>query len=174
VAREAVARGDRAGVILFGAEVARIVSPGSGRSQLGPLAEALHTARSTPDESDYRTAFDALDARQRRRALVIVFTDLADPDTSALLIARAALLRRRHLVLVAAPNDSEIADAARSIPRDVEEGWIRGAAARIVGEREAAALRLSDAGVQVESCAGADLAPSVAGRYRSMKAHGTL
>ena len=98
-----------------------MIPPGSGRGQLGPLAEALHAARATIDESDYRAAFDLLEARQRRRALVLVFTDLADPDTSALLIARAAQLRRRHLVLVAAPGDSVIAGggggASRAPPR---------------------------------------------------------
>jgi len=174
VARAAVARGDRVGTILFGAEVARVLPPGSGRSQLGPLAEALHAARGAPEESDYQAAFDALDARQRRRALVLVFTDLADPDTSALLIARAAQLRRRHLVLVAAPGDSEIAAAAEAVPRSAEEAWIRSAAERILAERDAAALRLAAAGVRVESCAAADLASSVVGRYLEIKGTGAL
>jgi uncharacterized protein (DUF58 family) len=174
VARAAVARGDRVGTLLFGAGISRVVPPGSGRAQLGPLAEALHAARATLDESDYQTAFDLLDSRQRRRALVVVFTDLADPDTSAVLIARAAQLRRRHLVLVATPGDSEVAEAARSLPRTAEEAWIRTAAERILAERDAAAARLAGSGVTVESCAAADLAGSVVGRYLEIKATGAL
>jgi uncharacterized protein (DUF58 family) len=169
-----VVRGDRVGAVLFGAEVVRVLPPGSGRTQLGPLADALHAARATVEESDYQAAFDALDARQRRRALVVVFTDLADPDTSGLLIARAAQLRRRHLVLVAAAGDSEIAVAANGIPRSAEEAWIRSAAERILAERDAAALRLTAAGVRVESCAAADLAASVVGRYLEIKGTGAL
>ena len=48
------------------------------------------------EESDYDAAFDALSARQRRRSLVVLFTELADPDTSATLLARLAQLRGRH------------------------------------------------------------------------------
>lgn len=174
VARAATARGDRVGALLFGAEVARVVLPGSGRAQLGPLAEALHAARATLDESDYRAAFDLFDARQRRRALVMIFTDLADPDTSALLIARAARLRRRHLVVVAAPGDPELADAARGIPRTAEDAYLRVAAERILAERAAAAVRLAAAGVQVERCAAADLGAALVGSYLEIKATGAL
>ncbi len=107
LARAAAARGDRAGAVLFGAEVRRVVPPAGGHAQLGPLAEALHLADARVEESDYAAALDALEARQRRRALVVVFTDLADPETSAVLLARAALLVRRHLVVVVAVADSE-------------------------------------------------------------------
>jgi len=174
VARAAVARGDRVGAVLFGAEVARVVPPGAGRGQLGPLADALHAARATSDESDYRAAFDVVDARQRRRSLVLVFTDLADPDTSALLIARAAHLRRRHLVLVAAATDSALDDAARAVPRSAEEAFVRIAAERILAERDVAARRLAAAGVRVERCSAADLAASTVGRYLELKGRGEL
>lgn len=174
LAREAAARGDRTGLVLFGAEVERVVPPEGGRGRLGPLAEALQLAEARPVESDYAAALDALEARQRRRALVVVFTDLADPDTSALLLARAALLRRRHLVLVAAVSDSEVADAARARPAGEEEAFMRAAAERIVDEREAAAARLAAAGVAVTSVPASALAAAVVGRYLEAKARGAL
>jgi uncharacterized protein (DUF58 family) len=174
LARAAAGRGDRAGAILFGAEVGRVVPPGSGRAQLAPLCGALHLAEARVEESDYSAAFDALDARQRRRALVVVFTDLADPDTCALLLARAAQLRRRHLVLVAAVADSEIADAARARPRDAREAFVRAAAESIMEEREQAAARLLSSGVRVESVPARGLAAAVVARYADVKARGEL
>jgi uncharacterized protein (DUF58 family) len=174
LARAAAARGDRTGVILFGAEVERVVPAEGGRGGLAPLAEALHLATARPVESDYGAALDALEARQRRRALVLIFTDLADPDTSALLLARAALLRRRHLVLVAAVSDSEVADAVRTRPRDEEAAFVRAAAERISDERDAAAARLAAAGVAVTSVPASRLAAAVVGRYLEVKARGTL
>ena len=174
LARAAATRGDRAGAVLFGAEVGRVVPPRSGRSQLAPLADALHLAEARVEESDYAAAFDVLDARQRRRALVVVFTDLADPDTSALLLARAVQLRRRHLVLVAAVADSEIADAARARPRDAGEAFVRAAAESILEEREQAAARLLSAGVRVESVPARELAAAVVAGYAEVKARGEL
>jgi uncharacterized protein (DUF58 family) len=174
VARAAALRGDRVGAVLFGAEVQRVVPPSAGRRQLAPIAEALHLAEARVEESDYAAAFDALEARQRRRALVVVFTDLADPDTSALLLARAAQLRRRHLVIIAAVADSELADAAAARPRHVHEAYLRVAAERILDEREVAARRLVGAGVRVESVGARELAAVLVGRYADLKARGEL
>ncbi|HSN91816.1 MAG TPA: DUF58 domain-containing protein [Anaeromyxobacteraceae bacterium] len=174
LARAAAARGDRAGAVLFGTEVERVVPPGSGRLQLGPLAEALHLAASRIEESDFAAAFEAVEARQRRRALVVAFTDLADPDTSALLLARAARMRARHLVVVAAVADSEVADAARARPHRPDDAYVRVAAERILAEREAAARRLAASGVRVLSVAARDLAAAVLSRYREVKERGDL
>jgi uncharacterized protein (DUF58 family) len=174
LARASAAQGDRAGAVLFGAEVERVVAPGAGRAPLGPLAEALHLAEARVEESDYGAAFDALLARQRRRALVVVFTDLADPDTSAALLARAANLRRHHLVWICAVSDSEIADAASVAPRDAEEAFVRAAAERIVAERERATQLLAAAGVRVESVPASALTAAVVRRYAELKARGTL
>jgi len=174
LARAAASRGDRTGAVLFAAEVERVVLPGSGRLQLGPLAEALHVADSRIEESDYAAAFDAVEARQRRRALVVAFTDLADPDTSGLLLARAGRMRARHLVVVAAVADSEVADAARARPRDAADAYVRAAAERILAEREAAARRLAASGVRVLSVGARDLAAAVLGRYREVKERGDL
>ncbi|HEU4382027.1 MAG TPA: DUF58 domain-containing protein [Anaeromyxobacteraceae bacterium] len=174
VARAAVKRGDRVGALLFGAEVRRVVPPGRGSRQLGPVAEALSRAEAAVEESDYAAAFDELTARQRRRALVLVFSDLADPDTSALLLSRAALLRRRHLLLLAAVADSAIADAARAVPDTEAEAYARLAAERILAERDLAARRLQAAGVEVASVPARDLTAAAVGGYLAAKASGRL
>ncbi|HZY03219.1 MAG TPA: DUF58 domain-containing protein [Anaeromyxobacteraceae bacterium] len=174
VARAAARRGDRVGALLFGAEVRRVVPPGRGSRQLGPVAEALFRAEAAVEESDYAAAFDELSSRQRRRALVVTFSDLADPDTSALLLSRAALLRRRHLMLLAAVADSAIADAARARPGTEAEAYARLAAERILAERDLAARRLQAAGVEVASVPARDLVAAAVGGYLAAKASGRL
>ncbi len=174
LARAAEGRGDRVGAILFGAAVERVVPPEGGRGRLGPLVEALHLAAASPVEPDWAAAFDALAARQRRRALVLAFTDLADPDTAALLAARAALLRRRHLLVVAAVEDDALAEAARRRPEGEEAAFARAAAERILDEREAAARRLAAEGVAVASVPAGELAAAVVARYLEVKARGAL
>lgn len=174
LARAAALRGDRTGAVVFGAEVDRVVLPGTGRAGLGALAEALHRAEARPVEPDYGAAFDALGARQRRRALVVVFTDLSDPDTSALLRTRAAQLARRHLVLLLAVADSEIAEVASSRPERAEEAFARAAAERILGERDLAVASLAAVGVRVESAPARSLVAAVVNRYLEVKRRGEL
>jgi uncharacterized protein (DUF58 family) len=174
LARVAAERGDRTGAILFGAGVERVVPAVAGRSRLGPLAEALHLAEARPVQADYGAAFDELLARQRRRALVVVFTELADPGTVALLLARAEVLRRRHLVAVAVIDDPELVEAASARPATEAEAFARAAAERIAAEREGAERRLAAAGVAVIGTPGADLAAAVVSRYAAMKERGLL
>jgi uncharacterized protein (DUF58 family) len=174
LARAAAGRGDRTGAILFGAEVERIVPPEARATRLGPLAEALCRAEARPVEADHGAAFDELLARQRRRALVVVFTELSDPETSALLLARAELLGRRHLVVVAAISDAELIEAATTRPTTGSAARSRSVAERIVEEREAAARRLAAAGVAVVTAPGSGLAAAVVARYAAVKARGDL
>ncbi|MBI5069733.1 MAG: DUF58 domain-containing protein [Deltaproteobacteria bacterium] len=174
LARAAVDRGDRVGCLLLGAELGSVLAPARGRGQLGALAEALAGARARPEEPDWAVAFDALQARQSRRALVVVFTDLADPDQSALLLARTAALRRRHLPWVVAVADSALADAARAEPASEAEAYARLAAERILAERDLAAARLQAAGVRVLSVPARELAGRVVSGYLELKARGRL
>jgi uncharacterized protein (DUF58 family) len=174
VARAAALRGDRAGAILFGAEPSRVVLPGAGRRGLAALADALHLAEARVEESDHGAALDALEGRQRRRALVLLFTDLSDPDTSAALRARAALLARRHLVELFAVADSEIADAAAVRPASSGDAFARAAAERILAERELALAALAAAGVRVESAPARELVGAVVRRYLEVKRRGEL
>jgi uncharacterized protein (DUF58 family) len=174
LARAAALRGDRAGAVLFGAEPGRVVLPGAGRTGLSALADALHAAEARVEESDFAAAFDALEARQRRRALVVVLTDLSDPDSSAELRARAALLARRHLVQVLAVADSEVAEVAAAWPARAEDAFARAAAERILAERDAAAAALAAAGVRVESAPARGLVAAVVRRYLDVKRRGEL
>ena len=174
VARAASLRGDRTGAVLFGAEVGRVVLPGTGRDGLGALAGALHLAEPRLEEPDYGAAFDALTERQRRRALVVLFTDLSDPDSGAELRARAARLARRHLVLLAAVADSELVEVAAARPAGADEAYARVAAERILEEREQAAAALAAEGVRVESAPARGLVAAVVGRYLEVKRRGEL
>lgn len=174
LARSAAGRGDRIGAILFGAEVERVVPPEAGTTRLGPLARALYLAKARPVEADYGAAFDELLARQRRRALVVVFTELSDPDTTALLLSRAELLRRRHVVAVAAISDADLIEVATARPTTEAAALARSAAERIIDEREVASRRLAAAGVAVITASATRLAAAVVTRYAAVKARGTL
>ncbi len=67
-------------------------------------------------ESDYYQAFIDVSHRLRKRALVVLFTDLPDPDSSARLISYVRVLTRRHLVLSAALSDYELHALSRRSP----------------------------------------------------------
>jgi len=175
LSRAATRGGDRVGLVAFGSEVRALVPPGRGSGQLGPLAAALYGLDARPEEPCLSHALDLVQARQGRRALVVLFTDLTDPESGAALVARATLLCRRHLVLLVAPADPALSSAAASRPSSVEDAFARVAAARILAEREAALARLRGTGVRVADVAAGQSASAAAlTGYASAKASGRL
>jgi len=174
LARAAAARGDRAGAVLFGAEVREVVPPSRGRTAMAALATALHGAQPRLEASDFAAAFQAVEAGQRRRGLVLVLTDLDDPDSTAPLRAGAAQLARRHLVRVVAVSDSEVSEVARARPAKEADAFARAAAEQILAEQERAALELAAAGVRVERVPARELTTAVVRRYLEVKRRGEV
>jgi len=174
LARAAARGGDRVGLLAFGAEVRALVPPRRGTGQLGPIAAALHALESRPEESDVAGALDVLEAHQRRRALVVLLTDVADPDGAAVLVARAGLLRRRHLLSLVAAADPELTAAATRRPRSAEDAYARVAAERILTERSLALRRLRSAGIRTDDVPADRLAAAAVARYLAAKESGRL
>ncbi|MGH7687263.1 MAG: DUF58 domain-containing protein, partial [Candidatus Dormibacteria bacterium] len=92
--------GDRAGLMAFADTVTTTVPPRSGAAQLRRFLDAVRPLRAGDTEADYDEALTYLSRWQRRRALVVLFTDLLDPDQSAALVRQCIRLRRSHLMLV--------------------------------------------------------------------------
>ena len=82
--------GDRAGLVAFDREVRAVVAPATGPTQLGRVTEAMYELEPALAESDYRGAFTATLARFRRRAMLVVLTDLVEQAVGEFLAAGAA------------------------------------------------------------------------------------
>jgi len=92
---------DLVGVVAFAGEVRAHVPPRKGAAHLRELARALYRVEAALEESDYGGALDLCFRRHHKRTLVVVLTDLVDPETSAVLVRRTLALAPRHLPLVA-------------------------------------------------------------------------
>jgi uncharacterized protein (DUF58 family) len=102
----ALRQGDSVGLLTFSGE-RRWLPPVRGPVGLGQVLDCVHDLQSTPQASDFEEAVSLLAARQRRRALVVLLTNLGDDDVDAL---RQALLplQGKHLLLVASMRDPEL------------------------------------------------------------------
>ena len=108
--------GDRAGLVAFDRDVRAVVAPGHGRDQLGLVTEAMYELEPGLAESDYRGAFATTLARFRRRALLVVLTDLVEQAVGESLLPALPLISRNHLVVVAAVRDPEVVRWAAATP----------------------------------------------------------
>lgn len=110
----ALRHGDSVGVLTFSNETPRFIRPGKGTAQLGHIVHGLYDVVPTTRTSDYAQAADVLLSQQRRRALVIVLTNLSNEGEMELL-SSLKHISRRHRLLIASLKE-EVLDRVSQTP----------------------------------------------------------
>jgi uncharacterized protein (DUF58 family) len=166
--------GDRAGLVAFDVGVRAVVPPGSGARQVGRVADVFPELEPVLAESDYAGAFAETLARFRRRAMLVVLTDLVEQAMLESLLPALPLLASRHRVVVAAVHDPAVVRWARAAPDDAEQAYRAAAAIDALEERSRAAARLQGLGAMVVDAEPGALAGKLCDVYLDAKATGAL
>ncbi len=166
--------GDNAGIVVFGRRIKAYLPPKRGREHMDAALEALHAIEPEMIEPSYARAFEFIAANCKRRALVVVLTDLVDEEGSRELLASLKLLRPRHLPLVVTIGDRDLKGVVREVPASIRDLFTQSVAEEIIYQREAA-LRLVEAqgGLALDVTAAA-LAPTLLEKYLQVKERGLL
>jgi uncharacterized protein (DUF58 family) len=167
--------GDRVGAMVFDDELRALVPAQRGRAALQALRAALIPVQPSLVEPDYSSAFRALAARQRKRALLVMLTDVIDARAARALLGHLTRGASRHLALVVALRNESLVNAAR-LPEmaGVRPLYTSAAAEELLAERAAALQRMRDAGVVVLDVAPDAMAAAVVNQYLELKARGAL
>ena len=115
----------------------------------------------------------AVQRRIRRRALVVLLTDLNASALDEGLMAVLPQLSAKHQVLLAAVADPRV-DRLAAGRADAAQVYDAAAAERARNDRRAIASRLRRHGVDVVDAPPEELAPALADHYLAMKATGRL
>ena len=170
----AASAGDRVGVLVFDDEVRSFVPAQRGQAALRAVRNALVPVQATLTEPDYATAFRFLAVRQRRRALMVFFTDVIDARASRALIAHVARSAARHLVVLVALRNDAIDVAAQPASTNEQTLYESAAAEELIAARTEAIERMRAAGVTVLDVSPASMTAAVVNRYLEIKARGAL
>jgi uncharacterized protein (DUF58 family) len=140
---------------------------------LAQLVDAMAPLEPALIESDARAMVAAVQRRVRRRALVVLLTDLNASALDEGLMAVLPQLSAKHQVLLAAVADPRVQTLAAG-RSDAAEVYDAAAAERARNDRRSMASRLRAAGVDVVDAPPEELAPELADHYLAMKATGRL
>ena len=165
----ALRTGDRAGLVAFADRVTVALQPRAGGTQLRRLLDAVGPVHAGEIESDYAVALTEVRSRQRRRALIAIFTDVVDLQQAGDLIAQCAQLARRHLPVVITVRDPAVEDAMREEPRSSADVYARAVASGIAAQRNDALRRLRAGRVDVIDADARNLSPRLVNRYLELK-----
>jgi len=168
----ALRQGDAVGVMTFSGE-RRWLPPAKGRRALAEILHRVYDLETTKAPSDYLEAATELMVRQRRRALVVLLSNLRDEDSDELRSA-VELLRTRHLVLVASLREAALRDRLARPPRDLSDALAVASVHRYLETRRRAFEALQVRGVLSVDVEPELLPARVVNRYLDVKRSGLL
>ena len=91
---------DEFGLLAFDDRVRKFVRAKSGKAHYSVCRDALHTLQAKSVTPDFAELFTFIATTIRRRALLIILTNLDDPVLAESFTANIDVLSRRHLILV--------------------------------------------------------------------------
>lgn len=174
LAHSAVDHDDNVGLMVFADTVQQFVPPARGRRALRAILDALAVVEGRLVEPDYPAAFAYLAARNRKRALTVIFTDVIDRTASEAMLAQSGALRPRHLPLAVTLRDPAMERVAVSRPGSAAGAFERAAAEELLQAREDALAAMRARGVLVLDVAPAGAAVAVVDQYDRLKRRGVL
>jgi uncharacterized protein (DUF58 family) len=138
------------------------------------MLEVLYAVEARQVEPNYRKALTYLAVKQRRRALVVIFTDLSSGISMDSLVAQVSLLARTSLPLVVTISDPDVHAAARQAPHDSLSAYQRAAASQLLDERRLTLDTFRKRGVLTLDVPANQLSLSVVNRYLELKSRTLL
>jgi uncharacterized protein (DUF58 family) len=161
--------GDRVGLFAFDAKP-RVSSGVVAGANAFPLLQRLAAGIDySTEETNFTLGLTTLAGRLDRRALVVIFTDFADPTSAELMIENVGRLTRTHLVLFVVFRDSELetlVEAEPVSPDDVSRAVI---AAGLLRQREIVIGRLERLGARLVHSGAEDLGLTLLDAYLDAK-----
>jgi uncharacterized protein (DUF58 family) len=168
----ALRQGDAVGLFATGGQ-RRWVPPQRGPGGIDQLLRASYDLQPQPVATDYLAAASEFVLRQRRRALVMLSTNVRDEDIEDLLAA-VRLLGKRHLVCVASLRESVLDTALTAEVGDLKDAIHSAAVARYLEQRAAAHDLLRSHRVMVLDVTAEQLPGALVERYLAVKRDGLL
>jgi uncharacterized protein (DUF58 family) len=166
--------GDLVGTYGFDARLRQYMTPVRGVSSFARLQRATAELDYHHQETNFTLGLAELNARLKRRALVILFTDFVDTITAELLIESMQRVANRHLLVFVTQRGSILQRAVEAAPErfaDVAEAVI---AHDFLRERSIVFERLERLGIHCLDVPSKGLPVALINRYLMIKQRGLI
>ena len=163
-------KGDKVGLIAFADRVHQYLAPKPGKKQFLTMLETIYALPVHRVEPDFAEAFKYLASKQRRRALIILFTDILDSDSAEGIAAYVSQLSKHHLVACVTLTDSGIVELAEQKTQNSKSVYQKAIAERLLQEKHATLEILRRQGVITIDVPAHQLTMAVVNKYLELKA----
>lgn len=168
----ALKQGDAVGLGTFGGEQ-RWLPARKGQHSLNQMLNVLYDLQASHQAPDFYQATTELLIRQKKRALVIVLSNLRDEDTAELLPA-LHLLRKRHLLLFASMREMALDQQLEQPVDNLEDALQYAATEQYLSVRQQTLEKISANGTLCLDVPPAQLSTGLINSYLDIKRSGAL
>ncbi len=168
----ALRQGDAVGLMTFSGHE-RWVPPRKSMGSVNTILNAVYDLQPSLMSPDYTLAATQLMKRQKRRALVILITNIRDEDSTELIPA-LHMLRKRHLVLLASMQESSINQLIQTEVQDFYSALNYASAQQYLNYRREAHQQIEQQGGLLLDVEPDKLPVSIVNRYLEIKTSGRL
>ncbi|MEM9479969.1 MAG: DUF58 domain-containing protein [Verrucomicrobiota bacterium] len=168
----ALRQGDHVGVLGFG-ESTRWLPPVKGQHSMNSILNFLYDFETEPVPSDFADAVGKCLSHQKRRALVVVLTNLRSEDSGELEPALRSL-RAKHLVMLASLREREVDQKKEAEVRSLDDALSYHSAHLYSESREEVLFRLRNYGVLTLDETAQAMPVALANSYLEIKQQGRI
>lgn len=174
LAAVALRQGDQVALLAYSHEIKTYVPPGRGLGHLHTLIEAVYDLQSDFVESNPLLALEYLHRQQKRRSLMVLFSDMENYLLEDQLGAYLWRLRRSHLLLLLSLADPLLHDWSRTAASNSRIAYVKALAQRFQLDRKAFQQKMTGAGIQVLDIPADQLTLTVVNSYLEIKSREAL
>ena len=161
--------GDSSALLAYGQRIQQRRLPGRGHSHLHTMLDQLALLEEEASEADHLHATGALLTMQKRRAMIVWITDLADLSITPEVVSAALHANKRHFVVIAMLGQPDLARLIAAKPETTEQMYLYAAASETIRRRELTIARLRSRGVHVIEVDAPQLTGAVLNKYLEAK-----
>lgn len=165
-------QGDAVGLLTFGAE-RRWLPPHKGRVGLDRILAGIYDLQADESAPDFKLAASSLMQRLKKRAFIVLITNLRDEDDEAMREA-CEILSRKHLVLCASLRERSLDAVVQAPVEDFNDALRQAETLRYLQQRDEAIRRLGIRADQLIDIVPERLTQSLVNRYLDIKESGAL
>jgi uncharacterized protein (DUF58 family) len=161
--------GDSSAMMAYGLQIQQRRLPGKGNQHLHAMLDQLALLEEESAEADHLHAAATLLTNQKRRAMIVWVTDLADLAITPEVVTAALQAGKRHLVVVAVLGQPDVVRLTGTAPANPRQTFLYAAASETIRRRELMLGRLRSRGVHVIEVNAPQLTGAVLNKYLEVK-----
>ncbi|WP_370295633.1 DUF58 domain-containing protein [Rossellomorea marisflavi] len=174
VAAAALNNGDYVSVIAFSRTIKSYVPPAKGMAHMQTILEQIYSLEVDAAESNYALVFQHVQSVQRKRSLLLLFSDVHTFLNEDSLLFYFQRLRRQHLFLTIGVEDETLMKRSKDEPIDVKTAMIKSMAQQQIMEKKRDKAKWEKQGLHMLEAREEKLASTAVSHYIDVLNRGLL